>query len=90
MGKGDWLRRCLSPSLNLFPLSMRERVAAGRVRGKTQGRHRLSLFGSGSPVPAGSRVAFFTGLKKVTKESAFRRCARHVGCQSFRLLMACG
>ena len=24
-----------------------------------------------SPVPAGSRVAFFTGLKKVTKESAF-------------------
>ena len=25
-----------------------------------------------SPVPAGSRVAFFTGLKKVTKESAFR------------------
>ena len=29
-----------------------------------------SLLGARSPVPAGSRVAFFTGLKKVTKESA--------------------
>jgi hypothetical protein len=29
------------------------------------------FYGTRSPVPAGSRVAFFTGLKKVTKESAY-------------------
>ena len=39
-----------------------------------------------SPVPAGSRVAFFTGLKKVTKESALWRCARHFCCRGFRVL----
>ena len=40
-----------------------------------------------SPVPAGSRVAFFTGLKKVTKESALWRCARHSCCRFSEMSM---
>ena len=31
----------------------------------------MTLSGAIPPVPAGRRVTFFTGLKKVTKESAF-------------------
>jgi hypothetical protein len=56
--------------LAYFLLGEQKKVRRGAGR-SARGSDNLSVIRTRSPVPAGCRITFFTGLKKVTKERTY-------------------